>query len=82
MMSSDIYSIVRCPVYEDQKREYIQSSPPPDTVVMKSDVVFLCVKPHLLNNVIASLDPLPPDHNPLFVSIVTGHDIDALEEVI
>ncbi|KAK4313763.1 hypothetical protein Pmani_014919 [Petrolisthes manimaculis] len=51
-------------------------------VVMKSDVVFLCVKPHLLNNVIASLDPLPPDHNPLFVSIVTGHDIDSLEEML
>ena len=52
-----------------------------DEVVLSSDVVFVCVKPHLLKQVVASLLPLQDNHSPLFVSVVTGVNLSSLEEV-
>ncbi|XP_071525662.1 uncharacterized protein [Panulirus ornatus] len=51
-------------------------------VVKQSDVIFLCVKPHLLMEMIDDLNPPERGHTPLFVSIVTGFDVKALEEML
>ncbi|XP_063599295.1 uncharacterized protein LOC134775684 isoform X3 [Penaeus indicus] len=51
-------------------------------VVCESDMVFLCVKPHLLADVIEGLDPLERNHNPLFVSVITGFDLHTLEQML
>lgn len=55
--------------------------PPTDEVARSSDLVFLCVKPHLLTPVLADLLPLENNHSPLFVSVVTGVSLSDLEEV-
>ncbi|KAG7173171.1 Pyrroline-5-carboxylate reductase 1-like [Homarus americanus] len=51
-------------------------------VVKHSDVIFLCVKPHHLTDMIGDLNALERSHNPLFVSIITGFDIKTLEEML
>ncbi|XP_050696147.1 pyrroline-5-carboxylate reductase 3-like isoform X2 [Eriocheir sinensis] len=51
-------------------------------VVSSSDLVFLCVKPHLLGPVLADLQPLQDGHSPLFVSVVTGVCLEDLEEML
>ena len=56
-------------------------SAPTDEVVRSSDLVFVCVKPDLLNEVVAELLPLEDDHSPLFVSVVAGVALVTLEEV-
>ncbi|MPC52222.1 Pyrroline-5-carboxylate reductase [Portunus trituberculatus] len=52
-----------------------------DEVARSSDLVFLCVKPHLLTPVLADLLPLENNHSPLFISVVTGVSLSDLEEV-
>lgn len=51
-------------------------------VVRECDVIFICVKPNFLTEVIEGLDPLERDHKPLFVSIVTGFDLLTLEQML
>ncbi|XP_063846749.1 pyrroline-5-carboxylate reductase 3-like isoform X2 [Scylla paramamosain] len=51
-------------------------------VARTSDLVFLCVKPHLLSPVLADLLPLENNHSPLFVSVVTGVSLSDLEEML
>lgn len=51
-------------------------------VVRSSDLVFICVKPHLLTPVIGDLLPLERNHNPLFISVVTGVCLADLEEML
>nr|XP_053626359.1 pyrroline-5-carboxylate reductase 2-like isoform X2 [Cherax quadricarinatus] len=53
-----------------------------DKVIKQCDVIFLCVKPHLLRKMINELNTLEADHNPLFVSIVSGYDLNTLEEML
>ncbi|XP_064086976.1 pyrroline-5-carboxylate reductase 3-like isoform X3 [Macrobrachium nipponense] len=51
-------------------------------LVKECDIIFLCVKPHLLTEMIEGLDPLERDHSPLFISVVTGFDICTLEQLL
>ncbi|XP_069936383.1 pyrroline-5-carboxylate reductase 3-like isoform X1 [Cherax quadricarinatus] len=51
-------------------------------VIKQCDVIFLCVKPHLLRKMINELNTLEADHSPLFVSIVSGYDLNTLEEML
>ncbi|XP_068243073.1 pyrroline-5-carboxylate reductase 3-like isoform X1 [Palaemon carinicauda] len=51
-------------------------------LVKECDIIFLCVKPHLLTEMIEGLDPLERDHSPLFISVVTGFDISTLEQLL
>ncbi|XP_053626359.2 pyrroline-5-carboxylate reductase 2 isoform X2 [Cherax quadricarinatus] len=53
-----------------------------DKVIKQCDVIFLCVKPHLLRKMINELNTLEADHSPLFVSIVSGYDLNTLEEML
>ena len=50
-------------------------------MVRSSDLVFVCVKPDLLSEVLADLLPLEDEHSPLFVSVVAGVPLATLEEV-
>lgn len=51
-------------------------------VVRSSDLVFVCVKPDILTEVLGHLLPLEDDHSPLFVSVVAGVSIVTLEEML
>ncbi|KAK7077095.1 hypothetical protein SK128_002984 [Halocaridina rubra] len=51
-------------------------------VVRECDIIFICVKPNMLAEMIEGLDPLERDHNPLFVSVVTGFDVNTLEQML
>ncbi|MPC21989.1 Pyrroline-5-carboxylate reductase 3 [Portunus trituberculatus] len=50
-------------------------------VVRSSDLVFVCVKPDLLGEMLADLLPLEDEHSPLFVSVVGGVPLATLEEL-
>lgn len=51
-------------------------------VVKNSDLVFICVKPQVLTEVVEDLMPLEDVHSPLFVSVVTGVSLVTLEELL
>lgn len=51
-------------------------------VVRSSDLVFVCVKPDLLSEVLADLLPLEDEHSPLFVSVAAGVSLAILEEML
>ncbi|KAG0710300.1 Pyrroline-5-carboxylate reductase 2 [Chionoecetes opilio] len=50
-------------------------------VVISSDLVFVCVKPHQLTSMLGDLPPLG-NHSPLFVSVVTGVSLGHLETML
>lgn len=51
-------------------------------VVQTCDVIFLCVKPQFLTQMISELNTLDTGHDPLFISIVTGFDLETLEKML
>lgn len=55
-------------------------------VVSKCDIVFICVKPHLLqicaNQVEATIKPGARDKDVTFVSVLAGVTLDSLEKVV
>ncbi|XP_076057063.1 pyrroline-5-carboxylate reductase 3-like [Oratosquilla oratoria] len=51
-------------------------------VIESSDIIFLSVKPHLLEGAVQELKPVKITHNPLFVSIVSGISLKSLEEML
>ncbi|KAB7493772.1 Pyrroline-5-carboxylate reductase 1, mitochondrial [Armadillidium nasatum] len=51
-------------------------------VVEESHMVFLAVKPHIIPEVLAQLEPVESDHNPLFVSVAAGLSIARLEAML
>lgn len=54
-------------------------------VVTKCDIIFICVKPHVMlqcaQQVEGNIEPNVCDSNKLFVSVLTGTDLDQLELV-
>ena len=50
-------------------------------VVQSSDVIFIAVKPHMVEPVLKEVTPIVTDEN-LFVSIAAGITLKTLEEVL
>ncbi|MCH5320376.1 MAG: pyrroline-5-carboxylate reductase [Eubacterium sp.] len=51
-------------------------------VAMNSDIVFLAVKPNIISTVLAKIDPVIKEKQPLVISIAAGKTIEFLENCI